>query len=192
MWQKITYIFRDLISVDLTPRVSSPMPDSINLIHGDSGEGRQWAQWKQHVKNTYPMSSIIAGMVRRARWSFFVVVMVVESRNLLYIFRNPSGDVGFSTVLPNTTWTWGMTLGGTAGIQGETNLPSSRKRNETIPSPQHDHKAFPDQTWSEGGVREHRLSSAGGHGGGGQNCSRVHFSWAKMMSVNLNWRGCGS
>jgi hypothetical protein len=44
---------------------------------------------------------MIVGIVRRARWSFLEDVIVVCFRKFSYSFRRPSGDVGFSTVLPN-------------------------------------------------------------------------------------------
>ena len=44
------------------------------------------------------------GIVQRARWSFFLDLIVVAARKVVYIFLRVSGLHGFPTVLPNISF----------------------------------------------------------------------------------------
>jgi hypothetical protein len=48
--------------------------------------------------DTNPMSSMMLGMARLARWAFLLLLTEVVSRKTLYILDRPLPDMGLSTV----------------------------------------------------------------------------------------------
>ena len=152
-----------------------PMASISSIVTLQTGGVIKLSASKRQLKS-YPISSIRAGIVRQARCSFFFNLIVVDSRNVVYIFRRVSGLQGFPTVLPNINFTYKVAVEIKQGHEPRITLPVARKRDKTSPIQKTCHRDLFGQIQSGGAKQELQLSTEGGCGAGGQSCSLAPVS----------------